>query len=73
MALFVEDNDPLLFYRAIAQFAVENLTPKGQLFFEINQYLGKEMVQLLEDFGFPNSELRKDFFGNNRMIKATQN
>ncbi|MCB0428379.1 MAG: peptide chain release factor N(5)-glutamine methyltransferase, partial [Mangrovimonas sp.] len=51
LALFVEDNDPLVFYRAIAQFAVENLTENGQLFFEINQYLGEEMIRLLEGFG----------------------
>lgn len=70
LALFVKDNDPLLFYKAIAQFAVENLRPKGQVFCEINQYLGKEMVQLLENYGFENIELRKDLFGNHRMIKA---
>lgn len=70
LALFVQDKDPLLFYKAIAQFAVENLKPNGQLFFEINQYLGKEMVQLLENYGFKNTELRKDLFGNHRMIKA---
>ena len=73
MALFVEDKDPLIFYKAIVQFAVENLTPKGQLFFEINQYLGKEMVQLLEIHGFKNIELRKDLFGDDRMIKAIKN
>ena len=70
LALFVEDNEPFLFYKAIAQFAVENLTTKGQLFFEINQYLGKEMVQLLESYGFKNIELRQDLFGNDRMTKA---
>ncbi len=70
LALFVEDNDPLVFYRAIAQFAVENLTENGQLFFEINQYLGEEMIRLLEGFGFQEIELRKDLFGNDRMLKA---
>jgi len=73
LALFVEDNDPLLFYKTITKFAVENLSPNGQLFFEINQYLGKEMVRLLEVHGFKNIELRKDLFGNDRMIKATKN
>ena len=48
LALFVEDNDALLFYRKIAQLALKNLSPNGLLFFEINQYLGKETVELLE-------------------------
>lgn len=71
LALFVEDNDALLFYRKIAQLAKETLTENGQLFFEINQYLGKETVELLEQLGFQNIELRKDFKGNDRMIKCS--
>jgi release factor glutamine methyltransferase len=70
LALFVEDNDALLFYRKIAQLAKESLTENGQLFFEINQYLGKETVGLLEQLGFKNIELRKDIYGNDRMIKC---
>jgi len=70
LALFVDDNDALVFYRKIAQLAIKNLSPNGQLFFEINQYLGKEMIELLENMGFKNIELRKDIYGNNRMIKA---
>ncbi len=68
LALFVEDSDALLFYRKIAQLALTSLTPNGKLFFEINQYLGKETVELLENLGFKNIELRKDFVGNDRMI-----
>ena len=68
LALFVEDYDALLFYRKIAQLALTSLTPNGKLFFEINQYLGKETVALLENLGFKNIELRKDFVGNDRMI-----
>ena len=68
LALFVEDTDALLFYRKIAQLALKNLAPNGLLFFEINQYLGKETVALLENLGFKNIELRKDFVGNDRMI-----
>lgn len=68
LALFVEDNDALLFYRKIAQLALTGLKPNGKLFFEINQYLGKETVELLENLGFKNIELRKDFVGNDRMI-----
>ncbi|UGS23002.1 peptide chain release factor N(5)-glutamine methyltransferase [Flavobacterium channae] len=72
LALFVEDTDALLFYRKIAQLAMKNLSPNGLLFFEINQYLGKETVELLENLGFKNIELRKDFVGNDRMIKCTR-
>lgn len=70
LALFVEDNDALVFYRKIAELAQENLSPNGQLFFEINQYLGKEMVDLLEKMNFKNIELKKDIYGNDRMMKA---
>ena len=68
LALFVEDTDALLFYRKIAQLALSGLAPNGKLFFEINQYLGKETIELLENLGFKNIELRKDFVGNDRMI-----
>lgn len=70
LALFVEDTDALLFYRKIAQLALKNLAPNGLLFFEINQYLGKETVELLENLGFKNIELKKDIYGNDRMIKC---
>lgn len=70
LALFVDDNDALIFYRKIAELAQKNLSPNGQLFFEINQYLGKEMIQLLEKIGFKNIELRKDIYGNDRMIRG---
>jgi release factor glutamine methyltransferase len=69
-ALFVPDKDPLVFYKAIAKFAQNRLTEGGSLYLEINQYLGKEMVNLLENYTFKNIELRKDIFGNDRMIKA---
>ena len=72
LALFVEDTDALLFYRKIAQLALKNLTANGLLFFEINQYLGKETVELLEELGFKNIELKKDIYGNDRMIKCTR-
>jgi release factor glutamine methyltransferase len=71
LALFVEDNDALVFYKKIAELAQKNLLPNGQLFFEINQYLGKEMIDLLERMDFKNIELRKDIYGNDRMIKGT--
>ena len=71
LALFVEDNDALIFYRKIAELAQKNLAPKGQLFFEINQYLVKETIDLLEKMGFKNVELRQDIYGNDRMIRGT--
>ena len=72
LALFVEDNDALIFYRKIAELAQKNLSENGQLFFEINQYLGKEMIDLLEKMNFKNIELRKDIYGNDRMILGTK-
>jgi len=71
-ALFVPENDPLIFYKAIANFAAKNLTSDGLLFFEINESLGNETIELLKDKGFKNIELRKDMSGRNRMIRATR-
>jgi release factor glutamine methyltransferase len=70
LALFVPDEDPLLFYRVIAQKAWNTLSSGGHLFFEINQYLGKETLALLQDMGYQNIQLRKDLKGNDRMIHA---
>ncbi|MBJ7881705.1 peptide chain release factor N(5)-glutamine methyltransferase [Gelidibacter salicanalis] len=70
LALYVEDDDPLVFYKAITDFAAKNLKANGRLFFEINQYLGEEMVQLLEKSGFGAVELKKDMFGNDRMVSG---
>jgi release factor glutamine methyltransferase len=70
LALFVEDNDALIFYKKIAELAQKNLSQNGQLFFEINQYLGRETIDLLESMSFKNIELRQDIYGNDRMIKA---
>lgn len=72
LALFVKDDDALQFYKAISQFSRNNLSEKGLLFFEINEYLGNEMIQLLEKDNFNNIELKKDMFGKDRMIKATK-
>ena len=70
LALFVEDNDALIFYRKIAKLAQKNLLENGQLYFEINQYLGKEMTGLLEKMHFKNIELRKDIYDNDRMVRG---
>ncbi len=72
LALFVEDNDALLFYRKIALLGQSALEEGGCLFFEINQYLGEETVAMLENYGYKNIELRKDLFGNDRMIRAVK-
>jgi len=69
LALFVEDNNPLIFYSKIADLAKMHLKKNGILYFEINQYLGKETVDMLSQKGFT-TELRKDIFGNDRMIKS---
>jgi len=70
LALFVEDTDALIFYKKIAELAKNNLTEKGILYFEINQYLGKEMINLLKNMDFKNIELRKDIYDNDRMLKG---
>ena len=70
LALFVEDDDALIFYRKIAEIAQRNLIENGQLFFEINQYLGSEMKDLLQNMNFKNIELKKDIYGNDRMMKG---
>jgi len=70
LALFVSDNNPLQFYKAISDFAVNNLKPDGNLYFEINQYLGEETKALLENSHYKNVELYKDLNGNYRMLKG---
>ncbi|OFY87363.1 MAG: protein-(glutamine-N5) methyltransferase, release factor-specific [Bacteroidetes bacterium RIFCSPLOWO2_12_FULL_35_15] len=70
LALFVNDNDPLLFYKAIADFALKNLNPTGKLYFEINENFGFETKQMLEKKGFKNVDLIKDLNGKCRIIKA---
>lgn len=73
VALFVKDKNPLLFYDKIADFAKKNLRNKGQLYFEINQYLGEETKSLLIEKGYKNIELKKDVFENDRMLRANLN
>jgi len=70
LALFVEDDNPLIFYTKIADLAKEYLNENGVLFFEINQYLRAETKSMLEEKGFSDITLKKDLFGNDRMIKA---
>ena len=70
-ALYVKDDDPLLFYRKITALASENLPSKGALYFEINQYLGKETEALLRQKNFQTT-LKKDIFGAERMLKGVK-
>ncbi|WP_231459621.1 peptide chain release factor N(5)-glutamine methyltransferase [Pedobacter sp. Leaf132] len=72
-ALFVSNENPLIFYNAIADFALTNLNPNGYLFFEINEFLWAETLQILIDKQFKNIELRKDMQGKDRMIMARTN
>ncbi len=72
MALFVEDNNPLLFYSAIADFAIVHLQQKGRLYFEIHEAMGEAVKELLTKKGFDNVVVRKDMQGKDRMIKATK-
>jgi len=69
-ALFVDDNDPLIFYRRIAEFAKSHLKKGGKLYFEINEALGCEMVELQESLGFTSVRLMKDLNGRDRMTSA---
>lgn len=70
LALFVPDNDPLLFYRAIARYAAKALRPGGTLYFEINPLYVNEMKQMLSEEGFSHTEIRNDQFGKQRFTKS---
>ena len=69
-ALFVPDNDPLRFYKALTFFGRKHLNEGGFIFWEINEAFGKECVLVLKENGFSNVELRKDLSGKDRMVKA---
>ncbi|HVW95011.1 MAG TPA: peptide chain release factor N(5)-glutamine methyltransferase [Mucilaginibacter sp.] len=72
-ALFVPEENPLVFYKAIADFAAKNLSANGLLFFEINESYGSETKKVVQEAGFNNVELRQDLSGRDRMIKAIRN
>ena len=73
IALFVPDEDPLKFYRAIAEYASSALKPGGALYFEINPIYEKETRKMLEELGFKDIETKEDAFGKKRMMKAKNN
>jgi len=70
LALFVENEQPLIFYIKIGQFALQHLNKGGQLYYECNEFNAKEVVELLEKMGFSKVELEKDLEGKERMIRA---
>lgn len=70
VALFVQDIDPLLFYRTISKLATRALNTNGTLYFEINEALGKQTCDLMRQAGFTEVEVRKDIFGKDRMVKG---
>ena len=72
LALFVPDNDALLFYKKLSAFSKDHLKPGGSLFLEINESLGEQVVNTFRSNGFSNIELRKDMQGKDRMIKVTR-
>ena len=71
-ALFVSDNDPLIFYRNILEFAKTYLNQDGEIWFEINEYLGKEMTDLCKGYDFSDIEIFKDFRGKERIVKVNK-
>jgi release factor glutamine methyltransferase len=73
VALFVPDEDALVFYRAIAKFSLTHLKPEGCVYVEINEALGSDVVSLFEEQGFQNVILKKDMQGKDRMVKAILN
>lgn len=73
LALFVPDEDPLMFYRAIAQLSGRLLKPGGALMFEINERFGQETKKILQDLGFGNCRVVQDIFGKDRMVLGYKN
>ena len=72
MALFVEDEDPLIFYKKISELAFMSLNDNGKLFFEINEQFGNEIVSMLSHIGFVDIELKKDANSKDRMMKSVK-
>lgn len=69
-ALFVPDDDPLVFYRAIAEYGCRSLNPGGMLWFELNERYGSEVASLLEQSGYSEVTVHEDMFGKQRMAEA---
>lgn len=71
-ALYVTDDEPLIFYERIIEIARNQLKSKGEIYFEINEYFSREVIRLLETNNFTNVLLRRDINDKPRMIKATK-
>jgi len=71
LALFVPDNDPILFYKKLSDFSMKHLNAGGKLFVEINEALGEAISNLFRSAGFLNVELKKDMQGKDRMVMAS--
>ncbi|MFT7019974.1 MAG: release factor glutamine methyltransferase [Cyclobacteriaceae bacterium] len=72
LALFVPDHDPLLFYRTIAEHAINLLSDGGHLYFEINEQFGQDIVELLASLGYSQVSMYKDLNGKDRMVRGVQ-
>ncbi|MBG0860185.1 MAG: peptide chain release factor N(5)-glutamine methyltransferase [Bacteroidales bacterium] len=72
-ALFVPDSNPLVYYRAITMFAVNNLAAGGKIYFEINEAMGNSLVRFLESMGYSKAEIVKDINGKDRIVKTIRN
>ncbi len=68
LALFVDDNDPLIFYKTIADFAKKRLNTEGVLFFECNEFNAHQVIEMLKEKGFQDVFLRQDMSGKDRMV-----
>ena len=71
LALFVPDEDALLFYKTIAEFGLQHLNKDGRIYFEINEIMGNKVKELLEQKSYSNIEVKKDMQGKDRMVRAT--
>jgi len=71
LALFTPDDDALIFYKAIAKFALKNLLPDGKLYFELNEFYAEETKTLLQQYDFKDIRIIKDLSGKNRILSAT--
>lgn len=72
LALFVDDSDPLIFYRAAARWAQRFLVPGGAAFFEINEQLGEQTAESILSFGFLNLQIHRDFAEKNRIVSFSK-
>jgi len=70
LALFVSDNNPLLFYKKIIEFSKDHLNRGGKLYFEINESFGKKTDELLKEYGFVDTVIKKDINNKDRMVRA---